>query len=384
MGYPNSDLDPLDPFVAKRGSVELELDLEAVAPRPVAAAGTLAGSATGAHRAVVDEPPAGPPERAVQLAEHGPPPPFLLSAPYAVAVIRRNRALREKLPQLRRVRDTAARELEAAALELGRAIHEAADHPRAGELGSPLRRAHAAKKLTADHDAQLAAARDEAGAKIARIEATIARGEEAVRPQRTRVRELSAEVVVFQGDYEAAAGKVQALSAELAALERSASPDPNRRIELEATRTLRKADADAALLEIQARTPELTELEVKVGETERTAAKGREIIARTRDGLAKAEARIEREAADLRAKYDAALRDLADEAVRLKLDRVMVPVESKRARLRYDTYASHERELEMYELALTLHHPESVKRGIATLVALAVTALGVLGFVILG
>ncbi len=376
MGYPGSDLDPLDPF-ASREVAELELDLDAVPARAPTAI------TTGPQRTLHEEPAAaGPPARAIELADFGPPPPFYLAGPYAVGTLLRRRALREKLPELRRLRDAAARDLEAAALELGRAVHEARAHPRAGELGSALRRANAAEKLTRDHDASFEAARAEAQEKIARIEASIARAAEALRPDRARARELSAQIVVHQQRYEAEATKVQELGAALAALEREARPDPNRRIELEATRTLRKADADAALRELEALTPELTALEAKIAETDRTAEKGRAIIARTREALGETEARIEREAADGRATYEKALRELADEAVRLKLDREMVPPASKRARLRYDTYAAHERELEMHEVALTLYHPSSVKLGVVSLVLGAVGLVAGLGYLL--
>lgn len=370
MGFRDSDFDPLDPF-ARREGVELELDATAL-PRP---------AATAPRREAPIE-PVGPPARAVELAKYGLPPPLWLEGPYALAVLRRRRALRQRLPELRRVRDAAGKDLERAALDLGRAVHDERAHARAPELGGTLRRADAAKKLTAGHEAELARARSEARDRTLEIERSIEAWDRDARPLRARARELQAEVVVFQQDFEAASRAIHEATAALDALAREGGGDVNRRIELEATRTLRKADADAALREIDARTPELTAREAEAAALARSVAEARDEIAEVAAALARTEARVAREATSGREAYETALRELADEAIQRRLDRVIAPQAARKARVYYDTYASHARELEMHEIALTLDHPRSVRRGVVALIALAVGILGALVFLI--
>lgn len=375
MGLRDSDLDPLGPF-APRGGLELELDdaaLPARAPAPAAAAPV---EAPKARRPEPVEEPEGTPRRALELARHGDPPPFVLEGWYAIDVVRRNRALRQRLPELRRVKDQAQADLEVATLELGRALHAERDHPRAPELGSALRRANAAQKLTADHDAELERAREEARDQTAETVASIAHATEAVRPLSERARELRAQVVVYQQDFEAASRAIRDATAELDALAKSKSPDANRRIELEAGRTLRRGEADAAVAEIEARTPELSEVEAKILEIERASAKAKKVIEDVASALVRTEARIAKEAADGREKYERALVELADEAVRLRIDHAIAKPAAKLARLRYDTWAANVRELEAHEIALTLRHPTSLKRGWAQLAVLGLGALG--------
>ncbi|MBX3269119.1 MAG: hypothetical protein KF729_02590 [Sandaracinaceae bacterium] len=378
MGNRDSDFDPLSPFANDRG-VELELDTRALdaaraaaPPRGRPARTATAGTVTLYEPEVPVEQAI--PARAIELAGHGPAPPFVLEAPYAIRAWLRDRALRARLPELRRVRDAAEADVASSALELGRALFAAREHPRARELGAPLRMASAAAKLTAEHDEALARAREAARRSTARVEASIAEATQSMRPLRARARELQAEVVVHQQRYEAAQTAVHEASGALEALERARPDDADGRIALEAQRTLRRVEAEEAVREIGARTPELSRVEAEALELERLCAKGAAEIAELGASLARTEERIEREAADGRAAFERALVGLADEGLRLRLEAELAPLAARRARAHHDAWVAHGRELEMHELALTLVHERARRRGWAQL-ALAVLAL---------
>ena len=360
VGPLDTDFDPLGTFST---GPELQLDRPSPAgvARPVSAAKT---------RHAPPEEAASPSERAYELAEHGDAPELFLDVPYAIGVLRRNRALRQKIPELERLRDVAEADLEVATLALGRALHGQREHPKAGELGKALRIANARHHRAGGYEADLTRERDEARATTAELQASITRFEGEASPLRMRARELSAQVVVFQQDFEAVSTTIHGITRELTALEKQASPDANRRIELEAKRTLERADAEAAVAEIDARTPELGEAEARIAELESSISGARAEIAATSAGLAETEARLAVEAADVKEAFERALVELADEGTRLRLDYVIVPTAAKLARLRYDTFVARTHEIEMHELALTLYHPSSLKRGLFELVLL--------------
>lgn len=366
------DFDPIDPFSETGRGPGLELDAPRAAPRPAPARSA--------------EPPrdesTGLPRRAVQLAEHGPPPSWFLEIPYAFAVRRRHRELRDRLPELARLRDSAERDLREATLQLGHALLAARDHPRAPELGTPLKVAAARHRQLRRFEARVEKAREEAAEKIETIQASIGFAEEAARPLRAEAREIQAEIVVYQRDFEAAMTAIHGATEQIKKLERLGDPDPDRRIELEASRTLRRPDADAARAEIEARTPSLTAVEAKVIELDKEIAKHRAAIAEIEAEVAAVEAEVEEESSDAREALDRAVVDLADEAVKLRIDHVLTPPDARKARLRHDTFASHHNEHAMHEMALTLYHPTSVKRGWITLVLLIVGTLAGVGYLV--
>jgi len=360
------DFDEIDPFARSDGpALEVDVRRPTTATRPAA-------------------PPrdedTGLPRRAVQLAEYGPPPSLFLEIPYAFAVRRRRRALREKLPELARLRDTAEQDLAEATVELGHALLAAREHPRAAELGTPLKIAAARDRQLRRFEARVEQAREEAAGRIAALEEAIDIADATVRPERVRARDLQAEIVVFQRDFEAAMTAIHEATEAIRALEKQGDPDPDRRIELEASRTLRRPDADAARAEIEARTPQLTEVEAKVIAIDKRLAKDRAAIAAIEAEVAAVEAEVAEESAQTRAQLEAAVVDLADEAVRLRIDHVLAPSEARKARLRHDVYARHHHEHAHHELALTLYHPTSVKRGWLTLALLIVAVIAGVGY----
>jgi hypothetical protein len=374
---PRDSDSELDPFAGSAPMPELELDLPAgtdargrtLAPRDAR------GSAASAR---IDD-PEGPPARAVQLAHYGPPPPFWMEIPYAFRVVRRNRELRAKIPGLHDMVKVAERELYTAMHELGRAVFDAREHPRAPALGTPLRIAMATRRLTAKHEAEVARLRAEAKEKIQQIESSIARSAAAVRPFAERASALRAEVVIHQQRFEAESKAIRDATQELEAMARSGVEDADRRVELEARRTLRRAEADAARNEIDARTPELTKAEARVIEHEKAAKKAAASIEQTNAELEKTVQRMQKDVAGEAEKFEHACIELANEAVEQGLDKVLAPAASKLARLRHSTKLGYEREIAMHELALTLHYPDRVRRGFVTL---GLLVLALVGFVI--
>jgi len=367
------DFDPIDPF-SEPGGPGLELDVPRATPRPAEAPTRAA--------ALPEDPETGLPRRAVQLADYGPPPSIVFAIPYAFSVRRRRRELRAELPRLARLRDVAEQDLQEATLALGHALLEARDHPRAAELGTALKIATARHRQLRRFEVRVEQARDEAAEKIAEIEASIGFAEEAVRPLRTKARAIQAEIVVYQRDFEAAMTEIHEATEQIEKLEKLGDPDPDRRIELEASRTLRRPAADAARAEIETRTPSLTAVEAKVIEVDKEVAKHRAAIAELEAQVAAVEAEVAEESADARATLDAAVVDLADEAVRLRIDHELAPPEARKARLRHDTFAAHHNEHAMHEMALTLYHPRSVKLGWVTLLLLIVGTVAGVGYLI--
>ena len=384
MAYGDSDLDPLDPFSTASGPA-LELDLPAPELRRLEKARKPSPQPAGAKRAKKPEPPReeqGTPARAIELAAHGSPPSFFLEAPYAIAVLRRTRALRQKIPGLRRVRDASELDLAVATLALGRALFAERAHERASELGTALRIANARHRAAAGASEELALAEAEAREKTEALEALIAADAAAARPLRIRARELQAQVVVFQQDFEAVSKVIHEAKTELAVIAKAKHDDVNRRIELEALVTNRRIEADAAVAQIDSRTPELGEITKRIAELERSTAGAQRELDDIRASVKDAKARVGLEGADTLAAFEDALRELADEAVRLRLDHVITPTAARLARLRYDTFFAHHREHEMHELALTLRYEGALKRGIAQLVLLGCALVGWLAYVI--
>jgi len=383
VSYGDSDLDPFGPFSGP--GPELELDLPTPAPKvpdrkPPPAGGQPAREPSGKQRRPPPDVDDGAiPRRALELAEHGDAPALWSEITYAVGVVLRMRALRRKLPLLERVRDASKVDLDKSTLDLGRALHGERAHPRAQELGTPLRVANARYRLAGQGQAELDQARAEAEATTREQERLIKQNAESARPAGLRARELSAQIVVFQQDFEAASEAIQSATTELAALEKSKTPDPNRRIELQAMCTNRRVEADAAVSEIDARTPELKEAEARVLQLEKASEEAEATIAEARALVAEIKSRIDGDGAEAQAAFERALVDLADEAVRLRLDYAITPTAARRARLHFDTYVAHQRELEMHELALTLSHRGAVSRGLIMLVLLS--ALFFAGFV---
>ncbi len=360
--------ESIDPLTGLTGGAGF--DERALRARP--AVGLLDASEATLHapaaRAVRDEPAPrvrGPSARAIELAEHGAPPSIFLEVPYAFAVVRRNRALRARIPELRRLAEAAAQDADAACLALGRAVHANRQHPRAPELGTPLKIAFARHHQLQEYEREIA----EAEARVAQLREahTLAAAEAEMgrRPVAARAASVQAEVVALQREYEAHAAALHEARAALTSLGSDASADA--RVELEARCTLRKVEADAVVAQIDARTPELNRLRAELAAIDRPLDAVRAKVEEAEASRDAVRARVEAESASTRARFEEALRDLAEAALESQLDCFLAPSEARQARVRNETYAAQARELKAHEVALTLHYPNAVRRGFALL-----------------
>lgn len=363
-------------FAAPPGPA-IELDM----PERAARGNVAVGVATGAPEPAKTTAPSdeGPPARAVELAQYGDKPSVFLEVPYALGVIARNRALRAKLPELKRLQDTAEADLAVASQALGRALYEAREHPRARELGPPLRKAHARAKQLAAYEKELDDARQSHRDQTTELREAIAIDDAHGRPLRLRAHELRTQLVVFQQDFEAASKVIADAQAELARLPEGLS---DARIELEARVTQTKQKTNEALMQIEARRPELTDLEKQLAGLQARVDKTEVAITAADDALAATEARVDKESAETKQGFENAIEELADSASKRGLDTAIVPVEAKRAAIKHNAYAANAKELYAHQVALTLHYPTSVRRGLIVLALVCVGAVLEFGYLL--
>ncbi|MGE0785766.1 MAG: hypothetical protein AB7S26_08760 [Sandaracinaceae bacterium] len=398
-----------DAFDGLGGGSEVELELDVGAMRSGAPtdlpAPSLSPAAPRAAHAPVERslpPPAsrslaprslGPPEpigassavppRAIVLADYGPPPTGIVATvPYSVHVVLRQRALRQQLGAARLTLARSKTDLTEALIELGRQLHAHRDHPDLEPFVALLRAAEAAGQVTSEHAAEWQRVEGEMAARASAIDERRRAIEDESAPAAERERALAQEHAERDRALKRAEAMLSRTKIELRNLGASAG-DPARSQALSAERAHRER--------------EVAEARARVAELEPTVRAAREALAdrdrklaeldRERRGIAKTQDRsrsvLSESAMAAEDEYHAAVIQLAEQALSRGAAMALAPQLAKLARTRTETVQTHEREIELLTIALTLHDRRAVQRGLTILGVLAALALGTLAFAML-
>lgn len=407
--------DLADPFEGMAGAPALELDLDAVRtsqpspappslpppPEPASPVPPRRPSATAPVRTSApperpraspapapDRAPASPrssgaPPRAITLADYGEPPSGIVgTVPYAVHVGLRQRALRADLARLRRLRDGAEEDLDEAMVGLGRALHAQRDDERLQVLSGPMGAADEAGEVASEHSTEWKKVREAASAQREAIEERVARAEEEAAPVRARETELGAEVSRREAALQRAKAKLARTNIELRNLAGAESPDPGRRASLEAEREVHAAEVERARAQVDELTPELTEVRRQLAShTHRVTALEKEAreVDRSRG---RSEEALSTSAKAAEGRYHEAVKVVAKQALERGLAAAVAPGPAKLATNRADALRAREEEIELHEIALTLHDRSSLHKGLAILGVLSAIVLAMLIFVV--
>lgn len=334
-------------------------------------------------RAPVAPPASGPSAHEVAaVADFGAPPAGLFGTiPYALVVLTRLRALRRELHDLRRLEGTAARDLEEASIELGRALHAARSEPSLAPLAAQLAAAEDAGRVAGERTAEWQRARDAADAQRSSLTAKIGEAERAVAPHRDRETKLATQMDVRETDLRRAKARLSRVDIELRNL--GGDGDSSRRAMLEAERQARAADVETAQSHVDELAPKLAdarrELAVMLSALNDLVAQRRAVDA--------AEQRSERahhsSAGDAERRYHAAVVELAREALARGLAEGVAPEAARAVTRMHGAHATRAREVKLYEAALRGYDVRAFQRGAALLGGAALIVVVALLFVIL-
>ncbi|MBX3269985.1 MAG: hypothetical protein KF729_06970 [Sandaracinaceae bacterium] len=410
MGKEVSPDDPLAPNGPAAGWSELAIDTAAIRsgthPRPVHDAGADAGGRIvgdpfaglddapipdleldlGAPPLPAPDLPAGPAPSGARpaaprpiddvevaaLADYGDPPAsFVGWVPYAILVTQRRRALSRALAELRRLRETAARDAREARVELGRALHRSRDVDALRVLGPQIAVCDETGRAVSGRAEAWTEAREAADAQRASLASKIEEAERASGPYRDRETKLATQMTSREAELRRAKAKLARVEIELRNLrsvgEAAGALDAPRLELLEAELVARRADVQKAQGHVDDLEPQLAQARRELA----VVLSAQNDLEEQRRAVDRAQDRTERahssSATEAETRYHEAAEALADAALSRALAEPVAPREARGALTMERALAAREREIELHERALRAYDHSAYPRGVAVI-----------------